>query len=97
MVSGCLAEKSKSTLSWTVDNLSWAIKDYCKDCKIAGQRPFQQRPPPDRRTLPYKDKDIDKYLESKPDDKVKNRVINVAEYFKNKEKFLEILRFLIFK
>ena len=90
VISGCLAEKSKSTLSWTVDNLHWATQVYCEDCKILGQPP--RRPFPARETLPYKDKDVEVLLESKPDAKGKTRVINIAVYYQNKEKFLEILR-----
>ena len=89
MVSGSLADQGNSTLSWTVTNLNYSYSVYLKDCKVAGQRP--KRVPPSRRTLPY-DGEMKEALVFKPEEEGKAHVINVAEYFQNKEKFLEILR-----
>ena len=46
--------------------------------------------------LPYKEKKKEG-LVFKPDDEKKISVINVVEYYQNKEKFLEILRWKIIK
>ena len=89
MVSGSLADQGNSTLSWTVTNLKYSHSVYCKDCKIVGQRP--KRVPPSRRTLPH-DGEKKEALVFQPEEEGKAHVINVAEYFQNHEKFLEILR-----
>ena len=89
VVSGSLADQGNSTLSWTVTNLDYSYIVYLKDCKAVGQRP--KRVPPSRRTLPYDGKKKEA-LVFQPEEEGKAHVINVAEYFQNKEKFLEILR-----
>ena len=89
VVSGSLADQRKSTLSWTVTNLDYSYTVYFKDCKALGQRPKPGRP--SRRSLPY-DGEKKEVLVFQPEEEGKAHVINVAEYFQNKEKFMEIIR-----
>ena len=89
VVSGSLADQGKSSLTWSVTDLDWSYRVYCQDCKTVGRRP--KRVPPSRRTLPYDGKKREA-LVFLPDEEGKVHVINVAEYFQNREKFLEILR-----
>ena len=89
MVSGSLAVQGKNTLTWSVESLNWSHIVYFKDCKALGRRPkFVQ---PSKKTLPYVGKKKEA-LVFQPDQEGKAHVINVAEYFQNREKFLEILR-----
>ena len=89
VVSGSLADQRNSTLSWSVTNLDWSHIVYIRDCKTLGRRP--KRVPPSKRTLPYDGKKK-AALVFQPDEEGKAHVINVAEYFQNHAKFLEILR-----
>ena len=86
-----MAEQRKNTLTWSVSRLSYSYEVYFKDCKALGRRPkFVQ---PSKKTLPYVGKKKEA-LVFQPDQEGKAHVINVAEYFRNREKFLEILRSL---
>ena len=86
VVSGGLARRGKSTLSWTVNDLNRSHEIYVKDCKSLGINPNNVRP--SKKKLPFKSEELD---ESPTDDK-KVKVINVAKFYQNKEKFREILR-----
>ena len=86
---GSLAVQRKSTLTWSVNKLDWSVKVYFKDCRVVGRRPsFAQ---PSRQTLPYDGKKREG-LVFQPEEAGKAHVINVAEYYQNKDKFLELLR-----
>ena len=94
VVSGCVAKKGKSTITWTVNDLQQSHSDYfkdCRDCKNFGVIP--NRDHPIREELPYKNEDK-KNLTFKPDQHQKIHLINVAKYYGNEEQFLELLRFV---
>ena len=86
VVSGVVARIGKSTLSWTVNNLNRSHEIYVKDCKSLGINPNKIRP--SKKKLPFKSEELDE----KPTDDKKVKVINVAKFYENKEKFCEILR-----
>ena len=88
VVSGSIARRGKSTLSWTVNDLQWSHGMFMEDCrslKSFGIKPNRVRPT--RKTLPFKCDELDE----KPTNDKKIKVINVAKFFENKEKFREIL------
>ena len=91
MVSGSLAVQRRTTLTWTVDSLKWYYRNvYYKDCKALGLKPKQSRPT--KNTLPY-DGQKREALVFQPDGEAWTvHVINVAEYYQNTEKFLQVLR-----
>ena len=89
MVSGSLAVQRQNTLTWSVESLNYSYIVYFKDCKALGRRPKLVQP--SKKTLPYDGKKKEA-LVFQPDQEGKAHVINVAEYFQNREKFLEILR-----
>ena len=89
VVSGSLADQGKCSLTWSVTDLDWSYRVYCQDCRTVARRP--KRIPPRRGNLPYDGKKKED-LVFQPDQEGKAHVINVAEYFQNREKFLEILR-----
>lgn len=86
VVSGCIARRGKSTLSWTVNNLDRSHEIYVADCRSLGINPNKVRP--SKKKLPFKSDELDE----KPTDDKKIKVINIGKFFENKEKFLEILR-----
>ena len=86
VVSGCIARRGKSTLSWTVNNLDRSHEIYVADCRSLGINPNKVRPSPKK--LPFKSDELDE----KPTDDKKIKVINVGKFYENKEKFWEILR-----
>ena len=86
VVSGCIAKKGKSTLSWTVNDLPWSHTIYYEDCRSLDINPNKVLPSP--RKLPYKSDELDE----KPTQDKKIKVINVAKFYENKEKFQEIIR-----
>ena len=57
-----------------------------KDCKSLEINPNNVRP--SKKKLPFKSEELDE----KPTDDKKVKVINVAKFYQNKEKFWEILR-----
>ena len=84
-----MAVQGKNTLTWSVSRLSYSYDVYFKDCKALGLRPkFSQ---PSKKTLPYDGKKKEA-LVFQPDQEGKAHVINVAEYYQNRKKFLEVLR-----
>ena len=89
MVSGSLAVQGRNTLTWSVESLNYSYDVYCQDCMTVARRP--KRVPPSKKNLPYDDKKKED-LVFLPDEEGKAHVINVAEYFQNREKFLEVLR-----
>ena len=89
VVSGSLADQGKCSLTWSVTDLDWSYRVYCQDCRTVARRP--KRVPPSRGNLPYDGKKKEA-LVFQPDEEGKAHVINVAEYFQNREKFLEVLR-----
>ena len=86
VVSGCIARRRKSTLSWTVNNLPRSHEIYMADCKSLGINPNKVRPI--KKKMPFKCEELDE----KPTEDKKIKVINVGKFFENKEKFWEILR-----
>ena len=86
VVSGSIAGRGKSTLSWTVNDLNRSHEIYVKDCKSLGINPNKVLP--SKKKLPFKSEELDE----KPTDDKKVKVINVAKFYQNKEKFWEILR-----
>ena len=86
VVSGGLARRGKSTLSWTVNNLNRSIANYEEDCRILGIEEDEIRPSMMR--MPFARDELDE----KPTDDKKTRVINIGKFYENKEKFREILR-----
>ena len=89
VVSGSLAVQRKSTLTWSVNKLDWSVKVHFNDCRVVSRRPSFAEP--SRQTLPY-DGEKREGLVFQPEEEGKAHVINVAEYYQNKDKFLEILR-----
>ena len=85
VVSGCIAGRGKSTLSWTVNSLEWSHDLYWRDCNVLGINP--NRVLPSKKKMPYKSEELDE----KPTEDKKIKVINVVKFFENKEKFREIL------
>ena len=95
VVSGCIAKKGSSTITWTVNNLELAHKMYCqdsKDCKGLGIKLNRDRPT--REKLPYKNKEKEN-LALTPEKHNKINMINVAKYYGNEQQFLDLLRFSI--
>ena len=93
IVSGCIAKKGKSTITWTVNNLELAHKIYCqdsKDCKSLGIKFNRDRPTRDK--LPYKNEDKEN-LVFKPGEHQQIHMVNVAKYYGNDQQFLDLLRF----
>ena len=86
VVSGCIAKKGKSKLSWTVNDLPRSYTIYYEDCRSLGINPSKVCP--SLKKMPYKSDELDE----KPTDNKKIKVINVGKFFKNKKKFWEILR-----
>ena len=89
VVSGSIARRGKTILSWTVNDLNCSIDIYMADCrslKSFGVKPNKVRP--SRKKMPFNCDELDE----KPTDDEKIKVINVAKFFENKEKFWEILR-----
>ena len=86
VVSGCIARRGKSTLSWTVNNLNRSHEIYVADCRSLGINPNKVRPSPKK--LPFKSDELDE----KPTDDKKIKVINIGKFYQNKEKFWEIIR-----
>ena len=89
VVSGSIARRGKTILSWTVKDLNWSIDIYMADCrslKSLGIEPNRVRP--SRKKMPFNCDELDEM----PTDDEKIKVINVAKFFEKKEKFWEILR-----
>ena len=86
VISGCIAGRGKSTLSWTVNDLNRSHEIYVGDCRSLGINPNKVRP--SMKKMPFKCEELDE----KPTQDKKIKVINVAKFYKNKEKFWEILR-----
>ena len=86
VVSGCIARRGKSTLSWTVNSLERSHEIYVEDCRNLGIIPNKVRPSIKR--MPFKCEELDE----KPTEDKKIKVINIGKFFENKEKFLEIIR-----
>ena len=86
VVSGGLAGRGKSTLSWTVNSLERSHEIYVADCRSLGIIPNKVRP--SKKKMPFKSEELDE----KPTEDKKIKVINVAKFFENKEKFQEITR-----
>ena len=86
VVSGCIAKKGKSTLSWTVNNLERSHETYMTDCRSLEINPNKVRP--SKKKMPFKCEELDE----KPTEDKKIKVINIGKFFENKEKFWEILR-----
>ena len=86
VVSGCIARRGKSTLSWTVNNLYRSIDTYVKDCIILGVEINEVDP--SMKEMPF----VSDELDEKPTDDEKTKVINIGKFYKNQEKFREILR-----
>ena len=94
VVSGCVAKKGKSTITWTVNDIDKAHSTYFKDlrvCKSLGIK-FNKKDRPTRGNLPYEKKDKE-YLVFKSDQHHKIHMINVAKYYQNEQLFLDLLRF----
>ena len=87
VVSGGLARRGKSTLSWTVNNLYRSIATYEEDCMILGEEINKVRPSMEK--MPF----VSDELDEKPTDDKKTKVINIGKFYKNQEKFREILRY----
>ena len=87
VVSGGLARRGKSTLSWTVNNLYRSIDTYVNDCILLGVEINEVRPSMNK--MPFARDELDE----KPTDDKKTRVINIGKFYKNQEKFREILRY----
>ena len=89
VVSGVVARRGKSTLSWTVNNLNRSHEIYVEDCRsLAGFGIKPNRVRPTNKSLPFKSDELDE----KPTDGKNIKIINVGKFFKNREKFWEILR-----
>ena len=86
VVSGCIAKKGKSTLSWTVNDLARSHTIYFEDCNALGINPNRVRPT--MKKIPYKSEELDE----KPTEDKKIKVINIGKFFENKERFWEIVR-----
>ena len=86
IVSGCIAKKGKTTLSWTVNDLPRSHTIYYADCNALEINPSRVRPV--MKKMPYKSDELDE----KPTDDKKIKVINIGKFYKNQEKFREILR-----
>ena len=86
VVSGCIAGRGKSTLSWTVYSLERSHEIYMTDCNSLGINPNKVRPT--KKTMPFKCEELDE----KPTEDKNIKVINIGKFFENKEKFWEILR-----
>ena len=86
VVSGSIARRGKSTLSWTVNNLNRSIANYEEDCRILGIEEDEIRPT--MRRMPFESDELDE----KPTVDEKIKVINIGKFYGNKEKFREILR-----
>ena len=86
VVSGGLARRGKSTLSWTVNNLYRSIDTYVKDCIILGVEINEVDP--SMKEMPF----VSDELDEKPTDDKNIKVINIGKFYGNKEKFREILR-----
>ena len=86
VVSGCIAKKGKSTISWSVNNLNRSHEIYMADCQSLGINPNKVRP--SKKKMPFKCEELDE----KPTEDKKIKVINIGKFFENKEKFLEIIR-----
>ena len=86
VVSGGLARRGKSTLSWTVNNLYRSIATYEEDCGILGVEINKVRPSMEK--MPF----VSDELDEKPTDDKKTKVINIGKFYENQEKFREILR-----
>ena len=84
-----MAVQRKNTLTWSIETLNYSHDVYCQDCMTVARRP--KRVPPCKKNLPYDDKKKEA-LVFQPDQEKKAHVVNVAEYFQNREKFLEVLR-----
>lgn len=85
IISGCIAKKGKSSLSWTVNDLPRSQTLYYEDCNSLAINPNRVRPT--MKKMPYKSAELD----AKPNPDRKIQVINVGKFYENKEKFLEIL------
>ena len=85
IISGCIAKKGKSTLSWTVNDLARSHTIYYEDCNVLGINPSRVRP--SMKKMPYNSDELD----AKPYADKKIQVINVGKFHENTEKFLEIL------
>ena len=93
VVSGCVAKKEKSTITWTVNDLEEAHSIYCqdsKDCKDLGIK-FYRKDRPTRENLPYKMDN--EYLVFKSDEHHRIHMINVAKYYEHEQRFFDLLRF----
>ena len=86
VVSGSIARRGKSTLSWTVNNLYRSIDTYVKDCITLGVEINEVDP--SMKIMPF----VSDELDEKPTDDEKTKVINIGKFYKNQEKFREILR-----
>ena len=86
VVSGGLARRGKSTLSWTVNNLYRSIDTYVKDCIILGLEINENDPSMNK--MPFECDELDE----KPTVDEKIKVINIGKFFENNEKFWEIVR-----
>ena len=87
VVSGGLARRGKSTLSWTVNNLYRSIDTYVNDCILLGVEINEVRPSMNK--MPFARDELDE----KPTDDKKTKVINIGKFYENQEKFREILRY----
>ena len=83
-----MADQREFSLTWFVTDLDWSYRIYCLDCKTIVRRPKEF--PPCKNDLPYDGENED--LVFLPDEEGKPHVINVAEYFQNRDMFLEVLR-----
>ena len=86
VVSGSIARRGKSTLSWTVYDLNRSHVIYMADCKSLDINPNKVRP--SMKKMPFKCEELDE----KPTKDKNIKVINIGKFFENKEKFSEILR-----
>ena len=86
VVSGAIAGRGKSTLSWTVNDLNRSHEIYVDDCRSLEINPNKVRP--SMKKMPFNCEELDE----KPTENKKIKVINVAKFYKNKEKFQEISR-----
>ena len=96
VVSGCIAKKEKSTITWTVSDLEKAYSIYCNDskvCKSLGIK-LNKKDRPTRGNLPYKGKNMED-LVFKSNQHHKIHMINIAKYYENQQLFLDLLRFFL--